>query len=202
MKQQVNLYQPIFRRQRKVFSAATMAQLAALVAIGLLALYGFGRWQAAGARADLATLTAQRDAAQAQVEQLSRDLGARRDVAALNDRIGRAEQALASKRQLLRWLAEQGGEQTGGFAGHVAALARQHRPGVQLDRIEIGAGGSLRIDGRTWEAGELVRYLRRLGDEAALAGIEFRTVRFERVDDRPDVGFVVSSQRLDDEASQ
>jgi hypothetical protein len=40
--QQVNLYQPIFKRQRHIFSALTMLQSAAVVIVALLTIYGYG----------------------------------------------------------------------------------------------------------------------------------------------------------------
>ncbi len=36
MRQQINLYQPVFRRERKVFSAVAMIQVLALVFVALL----------------------------------------------------------------------------------------------------------------------------------------------------------------------
>ena len=41
MIQQVNLYQPMFRKQRRIFSAVAMFQSVVLVAIGLAAIYTY-----------------------------------------------------------------------------------------------------------------------------------------------------------------
>ena len=38
MYQQINLYQPIFRKQRQIFSAVTMLQALGVVAVALLGL--------------------------------------------------------------------------------------------------------------------------------------------------------------------
>jgi hypothetical protein len=204
VKQQVNLYQPIFRRQRKVFSAVTMLQVAAVVLLGLALLYGYSRIQAAAVRDDLATLAAQRDAAQAQLDRLSAELAARRDTSLLLARLQQAEQSLATRRRLLRWLGEQGVDRSDGFSAHVEGLARQHRPGLQLTAIGLaGSGRQVRLAGRTADAAELVRFLRRLGAEPAFAGVEFRDVRILRDDDPAVAGgpapidFVVDSQRAE-----
>ena len=45
MYQQINLYQPIFRKQRQIFSATTMLQALGLVVIALLAIYTYGLLQ-------------------------------------------------------------------------------------------------------------------------------------------------------------
>ncbi len=44
MYQQINMYQPVFRRQRKIFSAATLLKIVAMAAVLLLALYAHARW--------------------------------------------------------------------------------------------------------------------------------------------------------------
>lgn len=202
MRQQVNLYQPIFRRQRKVFSALTMVQIAALVVLGLALLYGFGRWQEAALARDVAALAAQRELAQTQFDRLAAQLAARRDQSAPTRQLQQAEQTLAAKRRLLQWLAAQGGDRVGeGFAKHIEGLARQHRSGLQLVEIAIGDGGrQVRLEGSTTDAAELVRYLRRLGGEPAFAGIEFRAMRIERVDAAaPEVEFLVASEPLKEE---
>ena len=71
MTQQVNLYQPIFRKQRKVFSAVTIAQAAAVFIVGLLLIYGYGRWQLAALGADIDALELQRNAAMLHLQVLS-----------------------------------------------------------------------------------------------------------------------------------
>lgn len=197
MSQQINLYQPILRRQRKVFSAVTMLQVATAVVLGLGLLYGFGRSQEASVQRDLQTLEQQRAAAQAQVDVLAAQIAARRDVSLLEAQVQQAEQSLASKRRLLQWLAEQGADQAGGFAAHIEGLARQHRPGVQLAAIALAGGGrQVRLSGSAADATEVVQYLRRLGGESAFSGVEFRTVRIERAEDAATgVAFTVDSER-------
>ena len=58
MSQQINLYQPIFRRERKVFSAATIAQATLVVAAGLAAIYGYASWKMRGLNREVAMLEA------------------------------------------------------------------------------------------------------------------------------------------------
>ena len=55
MHQQINLYQPVFRRQHKVFSAVTLAQMVAVVLVLLLAILGHTRWNFAGRRGSCQT---------------------------------------------------------------------------------------------------------------------------------------------------
>ena len=41
MSQQINLYSPLFRKQKKIFSGVAMAQATTLVVVGVLAFYAY-----------------------------------------------------------------------------------------------------------------------------------------------------------------
>lgn len=43
--QQINLYHPIFRREKKLFSAETMLQIVAVLVVAILLVYAFDLWQ-------------------------------------------------------------------------------------------------------------------------------------------------------------
>ena len=73
--QQVNLYQPIFRKQRQVFSAPTLAQAAALIVVALLGLYGFGRFKLTGLEVELGQLEAREKALTAQLASIDPSIG-------------------------------------------------------------------------------------------------------------------------------
>src|SRR3990172_855453 len=51
--QQINLYQPIFRKEEKKFSTVAMFQAVGLVAIGVVLLYGFTWWQSEALKSEL-----------------------------------------------------------------------------------------------------------------------------------------------------
>ena len=181
MSQQINLYQPIFRRQRKVFSAATLAQIVAIVALGLGAIYGYSRWTVSRLSGDVAVLEAQQAQAQAQFEKLSREVAATRDDQGLKSELTRAEADLKARQQLLVWLGENEQERQLGFSAHIKGLARQHRGDLWLDGIALNQGGRIvTLQGGSDDPAAVVRYLRRLGQEPAFAGLEFHTVSIAR----------------------
>ena len=61
MHQQINLFQPVFRKQRKVFSATTLAQIVAAVLVLLIAILGHVRWTLAGMGRSAEALQQQHD---------------------------------------------------------------------------------------------------------------------------------------------
>lgn len=192
MSQQINLYQPIFRRQRKIFSAVTIMQAAGLFVVGLLAIYGFARWQVASLESQVESLEAQRDAAMTQLQTLTGTPQVARS-RLLDRQLTSLEQETAQKQRLLAALETRRFGNDAGFSAHLSALARQRVNGLWLTRITLSES-AVELAGRT-EAGELVpRYLSRLGQETAFAGTDFARIELSRDDERAaSVAFTVST---------
>ena len=183
MTQQVNLYQPIFRKQRKVFSAVTIAQAAAVFIVGLLLIYGYGRWQLAALGADIDALELQRNAAMLQLQVLSAQARPASRARLIDDKLREAEIEARQKERLLRAFETGRIGNVSGFSAHFTALARQQLDGLWLERVEIRDDGIV-LAGAA-ELGELVpRYLQRLGAETAFAGTEFARLQLARGDER------------------
>jgi hypothetical protein len=197
MYQQINLYQPIFRKQRQIFSARTMAKAAAAVVLALGGLYAYGYARVAGLEAEAAQL---RNREQTLVAQLTRfDVGAGRDrSAALERELEDLNAELATQRQLLGALREQPLGSTRGFSAALAALGRRHATGVWLTDIAIdGSSGRMALAGAGVGAELVPEYLERLGTDAALAAQTFERLEIERADDGG-VRFRVTSKAVAD----
>jgi hypothetical protein len=201
MHQQINLYQPIFRKQRLMFSAVAMAQGAALVAAALLAFYGYGVYKVGRLEAEVTRLEGLEQAFTAQLGGIDPSLaasaraGVEQEIAALNA-------TLADRQRLIDVLRDQplGGSE--GFSGYLAALARQHRPELWLTRIAVNGGTrALELAGRSVRAEAVPEYLRRLGSESALAGQRFDRLEIARDEGSGEVQFHATSQAAEaDEA--
>jgi hypothetical protein len=183
--QQINLYQPIFRKQKRKFSAVAMLQAAGLVAAGIALMAGFALWQTASLRAELARAETQHAAVErklAEVQQRFPDAVPPRPI---TEEIARLEQELAAKQRIRQVLAGGAFGNTQGFSEYLAALARQSVPGVWLTGFDIvGAAEQVSLAGRAINAELVPRYLQRLTAEQRLNGVEFRTFVMER-DDQP-----------------
>lgn len=177
MSQQINLYQPIFRSQKKIFSAITIVQIAGVFVLGLLAIYGFARWQVASLERQVAEIEQRRDTAITQLQTLSATAAPAAGRSRLiEDQLRDARIDHEHRTRLLRALESRSFGNTRGFSAHLAGLARQRIDGLWLTRVVL-RDGHIELEGAT-EAGELLpRYLTRLGREASFAGTEF--VRYE-----------------------
>jgi hypothetical protein len=177
MYQQINLYQPIFRKQRQIFSAVTMFQAIGVVAVALLAIYGYGLVQVRALEAAVVQLEGREIALTAQLTRIDPALSANRR-AELEADVRRLNATLVDQQRLIDVLRDQPLGRTEGFSGYLAALARQRTPELWLTAFAINGGtGAIEISGRTLRPELVPEYMQQLGTEAALKGQQFD--RFE-----------------------
>jgi len=196
MKQQVNLYQPILRRERKIFSAVAMLQIAGLFVAGLMAIYGYGVWKSQALEAEVARLEDQRQAATERVESLGERFPSRQRDPELEARRDRLAAEKERKQKAVQVLSKGRFGNTEGFAGELAALARNRLDGLWLTGLTLYEGGQEMTLRGTTQADYLVpRLLQALSDEAVFTGTEFREARLERDDERSwEVDFVLRTR--------
>lgn len=194
--QEINLYQPIFRRQRQIFSALTMLQSSAVVAVALMTIYGYGLWQVRQLENEALALEAREQAYSAQLARLDTGASLRqredieRELEALNA-------TLAAQRRLVDVLREEPLGSLTGFSGALAALGRRHSPGLWLTELRLnGATDSIELAGQGTGPGLVPAYLLRLGEEEALAGQRFDEFEIERDEADGGIGFRVSSEAV------
>lgn len=171
MSQQINLYNPVFLKQKHYFSALTMVQALGAVLVGSLAIYGYGAWQNRTLERVLDETTGQAAAQGQQVVRFSKEYSAQGASRALVDELARTEQRLQQRDGLLSELKTGVGGNTAGFSSVLGALARQTQPGVWLTGVEIGAkDNSLVLKGRALDSQMVPAYIRSLNREAPMAG--------------------------------
>jgi len=167
MSQQINLYNPLFLRQEKYFSARTMLQSLGLIALGLAALYAYALVQTrelertAGEHArQLAT----------QREQFVK-LGGQGRSKLLEAEVARLETDARARRAVLDMM--QGGVfgNTEGFSRYFAAFGRHAMRGVWLTGFSVGeSGNELKIRGRVLYPDLVPAYLKALNEEDVMRG--------------------------------
>lgn len=183
MNQNINLYQPIFRRQRKIFSAETMLSMMGILIVGLVAIFLFSQWRYGQLEDRVEQLAEQEEQALARLSSLEETLPKRQESPALRRAVEEAERDRELKRRALEVL-DDGvlGEQKG-FSGYLTALARQRVEPVWLTGIRIGGGGAeLDLRGRTQQASQVPVYLQKLSDEAIFSGTDFRRMQIDRTE--------------------
>ncbi len=181
MSQQINLYQPIFRKQKKIFSATTLMQGSALLAVALVLIYAYGRWQVFALDRELAHAKAQLAASQRRVNEMRRITPPKANDPRLKKTSATLEHELDTKRRVLGLLSGKTFGNTTGFADYFEGLARQRVNGMWLTGFKIAKGGtSLELRGATLRPELVPKFLQRLGRESAFAGMSFDTFKMSR----------------------
>lgn len=195
--QQVNLYQPIFKRQRQVFSAMTMLQSVAVVVVALVTVYLYSLYQVTQLEANALELEGRERAFSAQLSRLDPASGDGRR-AEIEVELDRLNATLLAQQRLIDVLREQPLGMSSGFSAKLAALGRRHRTGLWLTELRInGVSGAIELTGESTDPEFIPAYLSRLGEEEALVGQRFDSFEIERSEDSDEVSFRVSSEAID-----
>jgi hypothetical protein len=192
--QEINLYQPIFRKQRQIFSAATMAQALGLVTAALLAIYAYG-WVKVGAlEAEVAQLESREVALMTQLTRMDPALSANRR-AELDTELKRLNATREGQQRLIEQLRVSPLGDTAGFSAYLAALGRQRTPELWLTALAINGGTrAIELRGRSVRPELVPEYMQRLGNEAALADQRFDEFEIGRDADTGEATFRATSR--------
>lgn len=186
MKQQINLYQPIFRKQRRVFSAHTMLQICGITVLGLAMIYGYGRFQVARMTQEVGRVQSMQQQKTERLVALNREFPPRVRSRRLEAEVAQLQAEAHTKRQVLALLSSRRFGNTSGFSAHLEGLARREPHGVWLTGIAVAQGGTnLELTGSTLEPALVPRFLGRLADEPAFHGRSFRIFRMSRPEKTP-----------------
>ncbi|MFM9885134.1 MAG: hypothetical protein ACKVQT_19090 [Burkholderiales bacterium] len=183
MSQQINLFNPVFLAQKKIFSARTMTIGAAIVVAALIALHATQRVQLAMLAHQLADADAQFKDAQQQLTAFAAEKK-RSPSKVLEDEAARLEERLKAQERLLESFASGSLGNAEGFARYLTALARQSLPGVWITGFSIdGADGLKQLRGRVLQPELLPSYLRMLHREEAFRGQAFAELHMNAIAD-------------------
>jgi len=179
--QQINLFNPIFLKQKKIFSALAMTEALGVIVAGALLL----NWYAVQSVGQLEqeaesgkALLAKREQrlAQAKVQ-----FAPRAKDAALEAQVVAAEAELKALNDVSSVL--QGGAlgNTAGYAEYFRALSRQNVSGLWLTGVRInGAGNDIGVQGRAMQATLIPNYIARLTGERIMRGKTFASLDIAR----------------------
>lgn len=201
MSQQINLYQPIFRKQRIVFSAQTIAWLS-LGLIVLLALWSLLLGQrVASLEAELERQQQAEQRAVRQVAELQASMPSDEPDAALRAEVEHLRERREGLRESLAALERRMPASEVDLLGRLDALAAEVPDGLWLTNLELAdQGRSLTAEGNALEARLVPAWLSELSQVEQFSGLGFRQIRLsERPDARPGIRFTISTAARDEE---
>ena len=182
MTQQINLFTPLFMKQRKYFSAATMLQAFALLLAAMAVFYVYEYVQQDALERQLAE---SEGAFKLQAQQLgaaAATIPPAQTEASLDQQIKDTQAGIESRQNLLAHLPATDGAQATGYSEYLRAFSRQAVEGLWLTAVHIGdAPDDLSVTGRAIQADLVPELVRRLNREDVLRGRPLESLGMRRV---------------------
>ena len=178
MSQQINLFNPIFLKQKKVFIAVAMARALGVLLAGALLVALYARQNVAGLQREADSGRERLAQREQRLAKVKADFAPRQKSAALEVEIAEAEARLKALRDVSGVLERGELGNTSGYAEYFKALARQNIAGVWLTGVSIsGAGNELGVQGRALDPALVPAYLGRLTHEQIMRGKAFGSLK-------------------------
>ena len=191
MIQQINLYQPMFRRQKKLFSAVTMLQILAFFVVILAGVYGYMASGLQPFRTELQKTDAEFEKLTKQIEVYRASFPEEAKGKLLETEIARLTKELDERRKLKQALETGTFGNVQGFSGLFEALAKGHVDGAWLTGIRIGNGGrQISLSGKAVDPELVPAYIRRLSETAVFQKRAFNVLELVRSEEKGEAGLI------------
>ncbi len=172
MSQQINLYNPLFLKEKPYFSAPTMAIALAIVAAAALALAGYYYLQIATLQEEVARASSALTEQEKRLADLQNALTRRQQEPELAAEIARLTEEVAQQELLWQMVQREMNQNSAGVSRYFLPLAQHHLSAIWLTG-GVFAADELTLKGRTMHREALPDYLKRLGQAPPFRGQPF-----------------------------
>ncbi len=181
MSQQINLFNPVFLKQKKYFSVITMLQALGLVVLGSLLFYGYALYQVAQLSKQSDEMGKRYAAEQARLTKFNSEFSPQRAGQLLEEEQKRLEAQVAAQEKLLDMLKSGAIGNTEGYSEYMRAFARQSIKGLWLTGFDIvGDGAQMSLSGAVINPQLVPSYIQRLSKEKIMRGKTFATLKMQQ----------------------
>jgi hypothetical protein len=179
--QQINLFNPVFLKQKKYFSVLTMLQALGLIVLGSALFYGYALYQVAQMSRQTEEMGKRYAAEQARLVNYANEFSPQRTTQLLEQELKSLESQAAAQENLLEMLKSGAIGNTEGFSGYMRAFARQSVNGLWLTAFDIaGDGAQMSLSGGVLNPKLVPIYIQRLGREKVMQGKTFATLQMQQ----------------------
>lgn len=185
MSQQINLFNPIFLKQKKHFSATTMVHGLGLTVLGSIVVVGYAQWQLAGLETSARETEKQLHSIRAQLAKVTAEYAPRQKNKALEEEILRTEMQMKGLRQAFDILQRGETGMSKGHAEYLRAFSRQVVSGLWLTGFTI-EGDEIELRGHALQPELLPAFINRLRQEPIMRGKSFATLRMAMPEAEPE----------------
>lgn len=198
MRQQINLHQPIFRKQRALFSSGIVLRVCGIWVIALAIVYMLSLWREGVLSTEKTTLLQERDTASNRLQALFLRQTDPELSASLEAELQQIMAQRQEKEGVIRVLARGDLGITTGFSPQIRALAERRLEGVWLTQVLLDEGGKyVSLKGRAIGEEMLPQYIERLAGrigESRFPGGRFGEVSLKRETDEAGIRFELRTQ--------
>ena len=180
MSQNINLFNPAFRRKRQVLTLMTVAQCVGITLAALAGYQYFLQQQVNGLTVELQAADGLLRSQRGFLEKARAKAAAPKADTQLDADIARLEAELKNAREAMVLLKGGAFGNQQGFAEYLRAFSRQSLNGLWLTGFTIAGSGELEIRGRVLSPDLVPSYIQRLNREQVLAGRSFARLEMSR----------------------
>ncbi len=182
MSQQINLFNPMFRKKGFSFTSATAMLYGVGIAVAVMAMsVVYADYDLRAVRATAQDVDARYKAVLAQKEKLAAEAAQQKANPQLEQELAALDARLQSRQEIVETLKSGAIGNTQGFSEYMLAFSRQSLGGLWLTGFDVAlAGNELAIQGRTVSADLVAKYLSSLTGEKALSGRQFGAMQISR----------------------
>lgn len=181
MSQQINLFNPIFLKQRKYLSLLTIMQALGLIVLGSLFFYGYALYQVGQLKQQSEESTRRYNAEQARYARYAGEFSPEQANQSLQAEVRYLEKELAMQTRMVDILKSGSVGNTTGYSKYMQAFSRQVVQGLWLTGFKLtGDAAQISLSGGVLEPELLPIYIRRLGNEQAMRGKSFSTLQMQQ----------------------
>ena len=181
MSQQINLFNPIFLKQKKTFSALNMVEALGLLFIGVIVFYGYASYEATGLAQHADQTARQYRQSKLQLAEVSARYAPKKADAVLESEVSDLQAQVSARQALVSSLGVGALTNDTSYAEYMRALARQSLGGLWLTGFKVGNGGAqMEIIGRALQPELVPSYIRRLNQERIMQGRAFDSLIMEQ----------------------
>ena len=174
MSQQINLFNPIFLKQKKVFSAVNMVDAMAALIVGVAVFYAYASIETLNLDRQSVETARQYHQAKVRLAETSARYAPKKIDAGLAAEVNDLQARLNARKAMLDSLGIGLLAEGVSYAEYMRVLARQSLAGLWLTGFKVGSGGAdMEISGRALQPDLVPSYIHRLNRERAMHGRAF-----------------------------
>ncbi|MEO8343741.1 MAG: PilN domain-containing protein [Gallionella sp.] len=181
MSQQINLFNPIFMKQRKYFSLLAMLQALGMIIAGSLIFYGYAIYQVNQLSRQSEENTKRYNAEQTRLARYVSEFSPQQSTQLLQDEVQRLEKQTAEQNETIDTLKSGAVGNTTGYSEYMRAFSRQVVQGLWLTGFKVtGDAAQISLSGGVVNPELLPVYIQRLGKERIMHGKTFSTLKMQQ----------------------